>query len=164
MSFLKVISLQQPQVNSAQTSIKGQVKCTSQLQGEPGSNKNKYPTSWMLSWKYCVHNYFPTSTHYDVWGGERERRYFLATYSGILTCRPGRGRGSGFLPLGGLHGHAPHKRVVHAHQDVLGLDVGVNDFTFGVQVVQPLQDLRTKVPIVASVPREILTFVTSRWF
>lgn len=59
------------------------------------------------------------------------------------TCWSRRWGGSRLLPFRCLHGHTPNKRVIHTHQDVLWLDVCVDDFTFRVEIVQTLQDLRT---------------------
>lgn len=61
----------------------------------------------------------------------------------MCTCWSRWWGGSSFLPFGRLHGHTPDEGVVYAHQDVLWFDVRVDDFTFGVEVVQTLQDLQT---------------------
>lgn len=62
----------------------------------------------------------------------------------VSTCWSRRRRGSSSLPFGRLHGHTPDKGVVYTHQDVLRFDVRVDDFTFRVEVVQTLQDLKKK--------------------
>ena len=66
------------------------------------------------------------------------------TGRGTLTCRAGGGRSSTLLPLGGLRRHSLDVGLVDGQQDVLWFDVCVDDFTLGVEVVQPLQDLQHK--------------------
>lgn len=46
------------------------------------------------------------------------------------------------MPLGGLSGHLLDVGLVDGQQDVLWLDVCVDDFALGVEVVQPLQNLQ----------------------
>ena len=48
------------------------------------------------------------------------------------------------MPLGGLRSHFLDVGLIDGQQDVLRFDVRVDDFTLGVEVVQPLQDLQHK--------------------
>lgn len=60
------------------------------------------------------------------------------------TCRARGGRCPSPLPLSGFSCKFPDIRLIHTHQDIFRLDVGVDDLTLGVQVVQTLQYLGNK--------------------
>lgn len=60
------------------------------------------------------------------------------------TCGARGRRRSSPLPLCGFSRQLPDVRLIHTHQNVLRFDVGVDDVTLGVQIVQTLKYLQCK--------------------
>ena len=54
------------------------------------------------------------------------------------------------MKVGSVRSDLPHVRLVHADEDVLGLDVRVDDLALGVKVVEGLQNLQADHGLLAA--------------